>query len=279
MEASLQMKLTRDVLKIDFEEETERILEFIRRVVENSGASGVVLGLSGGVDSSLTAALCVKALGREKVLGVLMPTNFTPREDVEDALELAETLGIRVETVNIDEISEAFFKCLKVDRSDPKARIPMANIRARIRMIILYYYANLRNYLVAGTRDRSESLIGYFTKYGDGGVDFMPICHLYKTQVRELARHLGVPERIAYKPSSPQLYPGHKATDEIPIDYGKLDLILAGLFDLKMEPEEVSRAVEVPLEVVEEVLRRFRKTMHKRTLPPRIEASGDTASS
>jgi len=279
MEASLQMKLTRDVLKIDFEEETERILEFIRRVVENSGASGVVLGLSGGVDSSLTAVLCVKALGREKVLGVLMPTNFTPREDVEDALELAETLGIRVETVNIDEISEAFFKCLKVDRSDPKARIPMANIRARIRMIILYYYANLRNYLVAGTGDRSESLIGYFTKYGDGGVDFMPICHLYKTQVRELARHLGVPERIAYKPSSPQLYPGHKATDEIPIDYGKLDLILAGLFDLKMEPEEVSRAVEVPLEVVEEVLRRFRKTMHKRTLPPRIEASGDTASS
>jgi len=279
MEASLQMKLTRDILKIDFEEETERILEFIRRVVENSGASGVVLGLSGGVDSSLTAVLCVKALGREKVLGVLMPTNFTPREDVEDALELAETLGIRVETVNIDEISEAFFKCLKVDRSDPKARIPMANIRARIRMIILYYYANLRNYLVAGTGDRSESLIGYFTKYGDGGVDFMPICHLYKTQVRELARHLGVPERIAYKPSSPQLYPGHKATDEIPIDYSKLDLILVGLFDLKMEPEEVSRAVEVPLEVVEEVLRRFRKTMHKRTLPPRIEASGDTASS
>jgi len=279
MEASLQMKLTRDILKINFEEETERILEFIRRVVENSGASGVVLGLSGGVDSSLTAVLCVKALGREKVLGVLMPTNFTPREDIEDALELAETFGIRVETVNIDEISEAFFKCLKVDRSDPKARIPMANIRARIRMIILYYYANLRNYLVAGTGDRSESLIGYFTKYGDGGVDFMPICHLYKTQVRELARHLGVPERIAYKPSSPQLYPGHKATDEIPIDYGKLDLILAGLFDLKMEPEEVSRAVEVPLEVVEEVLRRFRKTMHKRTLPPRIEASGDTASS
>ncbi|HDJ04641.1 MAG TPA: NAD+ synthase [Candidatus Bathyarchaeota archaeon] len=273
------MKLTRDILKIDFEEETERILEFIRRVVENSGASGVVLGLSGGVDSSLTAVLCVKALGRERVLGVLMPTNFTPREDVEDALELAETLGIRVETVNIDEISEAFFKCLKVDRSDPKARIPMANIRARIRMIILYYYANLRNYLVAGTRDRSESLIGYFTKYGDGGVDFMPICHLYKTQVRELARHLGVPERIAYKPSSPQLYPGHKATDEIPIDYGKLDLILAGLFDLKMEPEEVSKAVEVPLKVVEEVLHRFRKTMHKRMLPPRIEASGDSASS
>jgi len=279
MEASLQMKLTRDILKIDFEEETERILEFIRRVVENSGASGVVLGLSGGVDSSLTAVLCVKALGRERVLGVLMPTNFTPREDVEDALELAETLGIRVETVNIDEISEAFFKCLKVDRSDPKARIPMANIRARIRMVILYYYANLRNYLVAGTRDRSESLIGYFTKYGDGGVDFMPICHLYKTQVRELARHLGVPERIAYKPSSPQLYPGHKATDEIPIDYGKLDLILAGLFDLKMEPEEVSKAVEVPLKVVEEVLHRFRKTMHKRMLPPRIEASGDSASS
>jgi NAD+ synthase len=273
------MELTREILKIDFKEETERVLGFIREVVKEAGAGGVVLGLSGGVDSSLTAALCVKALGRDKVLGILMPTNFTPKEDVEDALELAKMLGIRTEIVNIDGISEAFFKYLKIDRCDPEMRIPMANIRARIRMIILYYYANLKNYLVAGTGDRSESLIGYFTKYGDGGVDFLPICHLYKTQVRELARHLGVPEKIAYKPSSPQLYPGHKATDEIPIDYDKLDLVLVGLFDLKMKPEEVSRAVDVPLKVVEDVLRRFKGTMHKRTFPPKIEVDRCMASS
>jgi len=273
------MEMTREILKIDFKEETERILEFIKKVVKDAGARGVVLGLSGGVDSSLTAALCVKALGKDKVLGILMPTNFTPKEDVEDALELAKMLGIRTETVKIDGISEAFFKNLKIDPCNPKMRMPMANIRARIRMVILYYYANLNNYLVAGTGDRSESLIGYFTKYGDGGVDFLPICHLYKTQVRELARHLGVPEKIAYKPSSPQLYPGHKATDEIPIDYDKLDLVLVGLFDLKMKPEEVSRAVGVPLKVVRDVLHRFERTMHKRAFPPKIELTDVATSS
>lgn len=264
------MKLTKDVLKINFEKETEKIIEFIRKTVENAGASGVVLGLSGGVDSSLTATLCVKALGFERVLGVLMPTNFTPKNDVKDALELAKMLGIRTEVINIDKISEAFFDSLKVDKANPDFRIPMANIRARIRMIILYYYANLNNYLVAGTGDRSEALIGYFTKYGDGGVDFLPICHLYKTQVRELAEYLGVPKRMAYKPSSPHLYPGHKATDEIPIDYDKLDLILVGLFDLKMKRDEVKEAVGVSETVVTEVLRRYKSTMHKRVYPPHL---------
>ncbi|RJS83999.1 NAD+ synthase [Candidatus Bathyarchaeota archaeon] len=264
------MKLTKDALKIDFNEETKRITEFIKRIVSESGAKGVVVGLSGGVDSSLTATLCVRALGREHVLGILMPTSFTPEEDIRDALELAKILGIRTHLVNIEEISNSFFKALGVDREDPKLKIPMANIRARIRMIILYYFANLNNYLVVGTGDRSESLIGYFTKYGDGGVDFLPICHLYKTQVRELAEYLGVPKKMAYKPSSPQLYPGHKATDEIPIDYDKLDLILVGLFDLGMKPEEIAEEVNVSKDIIMDVLHRYKSTMHKRTYPPSL---------
>ena len=191
--------MTLKLPKLNYDSVIKEIVDFIKKTVEDSGASGVVIGLSGGVDSSLTAVLCKRALSRDRVLAVLMPTVFTPRQDVEDALYLAEELGIRAEEVNIDGISKAFFTELGCDEKNPKHRIPMANIRARIRMVILYFYANLNNYLVAGTGDKSERLIGYFTKYGDGGVDFMPIGHLYKTHVRELARFLGVPEHIAYK--------------------------------------------------------------------------------
>lgn len=257
-----------EVPKLNYKETAEEICNFMRKTVEEAKANGVVVGLSGGVDSSLIAALSVRALGKDKVLGVLMPTSFTPKEDVEDAGELAKQLEIRTEFVSIQGISEAFFKELNVDQKDSKQRMPMANVRARVRMIILYYYANLNNYLVVGTGDRSEDLIGFFTKYGDGGVDFLPICHLYKTQVRELAKYLGVPEKVAYKPSSPQLYPGHKATDEIPIGYEKLDPILIGLFDYKLKPEEVSRITGSAIEVVKEALRRFNMSKHKRSYPP-----------
>ncbi len=262
--------LSEDLLKLNFEETTSEIVEFIRKTVKDAQAEGVVVGLSGGVDSSLVVALCVRALGKEKVLGVIMPAAFTPSRDIEDAKQLAEQLGIKTKFVSIQEISEAYFKELECDQTDKRQKIPMANIRARIRMVILYYYANIYNYLVAGCGDRSEALIGYFTKYGDGAADFMPIRHLYKTQVRELSRHLGIPEKIAYKPSSPQLYPGHRATDEIPLDYDKLDLVLVELFDRKLSPNEVSQLTGVPITTIEEVLRRFNSSEHKRTYPPYI---------
>jgi len=263
-------KLGKDALKLDFEKTTQEIVGFIRKIVEEGNAAGVVVGLSGGVDSSLVATLCVRALGNERVLGVIMPMAFTPLEDVEDAEELAKWLGIRTKPVDVQDVGEAFFEALHIDQNDLQQRIPMANIRARIRMIVLYYYANLHNYLVVGTGDRSERLIGYFTKYGDGGVDFLPTGHLYKTQVRELAKYLGIPDKIAYKPSSPQLYPGHKATDEIPLSYEELDPVLVRLFDQKLPPREVSRLTGVAIEVVEEVLRRFSRSRHKRACPPMV---------
>jgi NAD+ synthase len=137
-------------------------------------------------------------------------------------------------------------------------------------MVLLYYFANSRNFLVAGTGDRSEILIGFFTKYGDGGTDFLPIAHLYKTQVRRLAEYLGVPRRVAYKPSSPHLYPHHLARDEIPLDYAQLDPVLVGLFDHGLAPAEVSRATAVPLPLVTETLRRYDATGHKRAFPPAV---------
>lgn len=218
----------------------------------------------------MTAALCVRALGNDRVLGVIMPTSFTPKEDIEDALNLAKMLKIRTFIINIDDICRAFTESLGINFSDQKFKIPIANIRARIRMIILYFYANLYNYLVAGTSDKSEYLIGYFTKYGDGAADFFPIRHLYKTQVRELASYLGLPERIVNKPSSPQLYPGHKLLDEIPVDYSIIDPILVGLLEEKLSAEDVSKRLNVPIEIVNNILQRYLKSMHKREGPRAI---------
>lgn len=265
------LNLGPDSLKIDYQKVLDEIVRFIKKTVADAGASGVVVGLSGGVDSTLTAALCTLALGKKKVLGVLMPTSFTPPVDIADALELAGLLGIRTEKVDIDSICSSFMKGLRVKVDSSTNRIPLANILARVRMAVLYYFANANSLLVAGTGDRSEALIGFFTKYGDGAVDFFPIKHLYKTQVRELTKFIGLPERMAMKPSSPQLYPGHKLSDEVPLDYDRLDPVLVGLFDLGLSPRKVSEAIKIRLEVVYEIVKRHVKSEHKRKPPPTIE--------
>lgn len=263
----------KDSFRFDHEKILDEILEFTRRVVKDADASGVVLGLSGGVDSALAAALCARALGKDKVQGVLMPASFTPKRDIADAVALAKMLGIRTESVDIDGICNAFIKALNISGEGVKMRIPLANVRARIRMMILYFYANANNCLVVGTSDRSETLIGFFTKYGDGAADFFPIRHLYKTQVKDLAKHLGIPKRIVTKPSSPQLYPGHKLSDEVLLDYDRLDPVLVGLFDHGLSPERVSEMTRVPLSTILEFIARHKRTAHKRKLSPMIESS------
>ncbi len=256
--------------KPDFKKMTDEITRFISNIVEEADTNGVVIGLSGGVDSSLVATLCVQSLGKTRVLGILLPTNFTPQQDIKDAKDLAESLGIRTKTVSVQPIYEDFSHTLDCDPMEPTQKMLFANVLARTRMTLLYYYANRNNYLVAGTGDRSEDLIGYFTKYGDGGVDFLPISHLYKTQVRAFAKYLGVPKRIADKPSSPQLYPGHQAIDELPIDYEKLDPVLVGLYDENLSPYDVSRSTHVPIDIVKETNRLFTASKHKRVYPPML---------
>ncbi len=252
---------------LDWKAATDEIVEFIRNAVKSARANGSVVGLSGGVDSSLVAKLLVMAIGREHVLGLMMPTAFTPKGDINDAKWLVKELEIRSELIDIESSVSSLVNALGARPELDKTRIPMANIRSRVRMIMLYYFANLERYLVAGTGDRSEDLIGYFTKYGDGGVDFLPISHLYKTQVRNLAQHLGLPARIAMKPSSPQLYPGHKATDEIPLDYSRLDRVLKLLVDSGKQPEDVAERTDVDIDIVREVLNRYRDSEHKRSYP------------
>ena len=260
------MALNAEALKLDFNRVEIEVKDFIRDAIQGSGSKGLIVGLSGGIDSSVTVTLCVKAVGPDKVLGLLMPdAGVTPQEDIEDAKSLASSLKIETCTVPIDGIVECFKESLPLKSVD---RVTEGNVSARTRMVLCYFFANALNRLVVGTGDRSENLIGYFTKYGDGGVDLLPLGHLYKTQVRALAVHLGIPEKIIAKPSSPRLWPGHKATDEIPVDYDVLDIILHGLIDLGMNPGEVASDLDVSVGLVEEVLERFETSKHKRDCPP-----------
>jgi NAD+ synthase len=252
-------------LKIQPEKEAYRIAAFIVKTVNEAHSRGAVVGLSGGIDSAVVGALCVKALGKSRVLALLMPSDHTPREDLEDARKLAGSWGIRQEEIPISGIVKA------VNASMAQGtKMAKANAQARVRMILNYYRANSLGYLVAGTGDRSEELLGYFTKWGDGGADFLPIAHLYKTQVRELGAYLGLPKRVVEKPASPQLWRGQKATDEIPADYVKLDIVLHYLFDLKAKAAEAAAGARVPLAVVNRVAELHMKTEHKRKLPPSL---------
>jgi len=248
---------------LNFEQISKGIADFIRREVAEAGATGVVMGLSGGLDSSTAAYLAVKALGEDSVLGLILPdSGITPIQDVEDAKEVARNLGIETIFLDIASIHDTYMKYLK------SHRLAEGNLRARIRMCILYYYANLLNRLVLGTGDKSEALIGYFTKYGDGGVDIQPLAQLYKTQVRALASYLNVPRQIVAKKSSPRLWAGQQAEDELGLVYEDIDRILYCLFDLNMSVDEISKNLGIPLNKVVSILSRHRATAHKRQPPP-----------
>lgn len=253
--------------RVDLDKVYSKITNFIKEEVENSGCKGVVIGLSGGVDSSTVATLCVKALGRDRVYALMMPdTRITPKEDIRDALNLASTLKVKYYEVPIDAIYDAYANNLPFYSDE--LRIANGNLRARIRMSILYYYANSNNLLVAGTGDKSEILIGYFTKYGDGGVDILPIGDLYKTQVRKLAKYLGLPDDIAFKPSSPRLWKGQLAEKELGLTYEEIDSILYHYVDLKYDISKVLEITGLSKEKVESVVKRVEATKHKRSLPP-----------
>ncbi len=258
--------MARAALSIDSSKEGRRITAFVRKVVKDAGAKGVVLGVSGGVDSAVVGSLCVKALGKRRVVAALMPSNHTPKKDVEDAESLAIDWGVETVRVSISPLVEA----LDASVGEKGDRIARANVQARTRMTILYLIANSRGLLVAGTGDRSEGLLGFFSKWGDGGVDFLPIAHLYKTQVRSLGSSLGLPARIANKPASPQLWPGHTAQEELPAGYQKLDVVMHCIFDLKLSPKASASSANVSLSVVEKVLEMHRRSAHKRALPPSL---------
>ncbi|NJE86079.1 NAD+ synthase [Thermococcus sp. CX2] len=245
---------------LDYDVVIERIVSFIREKVKEASATGVVIGISGGIDSATTAYLAVKALGKEKVLGLIMP--YYENGDVEDAKLVCKNLGIEYKLINIKPIVDEFEKA--VSELDVKSK---GNIMARTRMILLYAYANSMNRLVLGTSNRSELLTGYFTKWGDGASDYAPLINLYKTEVWELAKRLGVPEKIIQKKPTAGLWEGQTDEDELGISYKLLDEILWRLVDLKMSKEEIAEELGISLEKVEYVESLVKRSEHKRRLP------------
>lgn len=200
-------------------------VEWIKRNVEEAGAKGIILGLSGGIDSAVAAALCKKAFP-ENSLGVIMPCYSNPIDE-EHAILVAEAIGLETKTVVLDQAFDAMKVVLGVQESDP--RLAVANIKARLRMVTLYYNAGVKNYLVAGTDNRSEVTIGYFTKYGDGGVDIMPLASFVKKEVVELAYKLGIPEIVITKPPTAGLWENQTDEQEMGMSYEELDnYILTG---------------------------------------------------
>lgn len=258
------MKLTAEVLNLDWAEVDTRICRFIKDYVERSKAKGVVLGLSGGIDSCTIAALSARALGGHNVLGLLLFEEETRRsEDIRHAELVAKEFGFKTETIDITSTLEAFYHSAPI--FDPKDRLSKGNVKARTRMIYIYYYANRLRLIVCGSSDKSETMMGYFTKWGDVAADISPIMDLYKTQVRKLAQHIGVPEEIVEKPSSPALWPGQLAENELGTKYEQLDLILFGL-ERFMKPEEIATQLHMEKHFVDEVKRRWLSAEHKRRM-------------
>ena len=242
----------------------DRILRFIRTAVSNAGATGVVLGISGGVDSAVVGELCVRALGKRKVMALIMPSSQTVASDLRDAKALVRKWGVRSRIVPIDPAVRAVLK----ESGLGGGLVARGNLQARMRMSALYYFANTTNRLVVGTGDRSEIELGYFTKFGDGGADLLPIGNLYKTEVRELGRYLGIPNRIIAKPSSPGLWKGHRAEAELGAPYEILDAILADHFGRGVSITESAAKAGVPVDIVRRVVAMHASTAHKRALPP-----------
>lgn len=246
---------------VDLEDKYRAAVSFVIDEVRRAGARGVVVGLSGGLDSSVAAKVCCDALGAGRVLGLVMPERgLTPKKDLEDATSYAGGLGLTVRRVEIGPVVRAFSSRL------PRDRLSLGNLRARVRMAILYYYANMERRLVVGTGDRSEILLGYFTKWGDGGADLLPLGGMYKTELRLLATHLGVPPHIASKPSSPRLWRGQTAEGELGLPYETADSILVLLVDEGLAAEEVKERLGLD-EEVERVVQRMASTAHKREMP------------
>ncbi|MEW6230577.1 MAG: NAD(+) synthase, partial [Bacillota bacterium] len=236
---------------------------WIKDQVSSAGARGVVVAISGGVDSAAVTALSARAMPGG-VLGLLLPAHSNP-QDMEDAKAVAQTFGVPTEVIDLaplfDLAVESFERgATREDAKDATPQYPgrpsvaVANLKPRLRMITLYYFANKLNYLVAGTGNRSEIEVGYFTKYGDGGVDILPIGGLVKTQVWELARFLGVPERVVSKTPTAGLWQGQTDEGEMGLAYRDLDrYLLTG---------------QASPEVRERIARMHARSEHKRCCPP-----------
>ena len=253
---------------IDPAAERERIAAFVRDTVSSAGADGVVVNMSGGLDSTVTAAVAVEALGPDRVYGLILPCNKLGAHHARDAEGLAEALGIEFDTAHLQPLL-AQFGSVAPDRftlhDEPTL---VGNAVARLRMSMAYLAANATNRLVCGTTNRSERLLGYLTKHGDGAADLLPLGHLYKTDVRALAAALDVPEFVVEKPPTAGVLAGQRDADDLGADYETIDPVLRLAVDEGLDAETIAARLDRDPAVVTGLVDRHRSTAHKRLEPP-----------
>jgi NAD+ synthase len=233
-----------------WEKTIEEIVAWLKQQRTETGTAGFVVGMSGGLDSSVCAALIKKTT--ENSLGLILPIQ-SDVQDLDDAAQTAAVLGIPTEYVDLTSVYQHLSKLLP-----GKDRVALGNVKARLRMVVLYYYANLKNYLVCGTGNKTELTLGYFTKYGDGGCDILPLGDLYKHEVQQIARKLEVPEKIIEKIPSAGLWQGQTDEQEIGFSYDEMDRALQEIAERKVE----GRCAEALQNMIA-------RNLHKRQ-PPRI---------
>ncbi len=238
------------------------LVRFVRDELGKCGCRKGLLGLSGGLDSAVCAALAVRALGPKRVHALIMPYGGSFPRDVRDAVALARRLGIRHDTIDISPQIDLYFA------ADPKAsRVRRGNKMARERMAVLYDHSAREGSFILGTSNKTELLIGYGTIHGDMACAVNPMGDLYKTQVRELARHLRIPPAIRRKAPTAGLWPGQTDEDEIGLTYEELDEILCGLVEGRLSRREIVAAGHAPA-AVDRVLKRIKASEFKRRMPP-----------
>jgi len=254
-------RILEEIKNQDYTSIDKSIEEFLKNQISETNSKGLMFGLSGGVDSAVIAYLCNRVFPKQSMTLLMPDSKISPKEETEDALKIVEDLKLDYKLIDINPIVNQYSKHL-----EPSEKA-LGNLRARIRANLLYYYANLKSYLVVGTGDKSEYLIGYFTKFGDGSADILPIVSLYKIQVRGIAEFLGVPKSVIEKKSSPNLWLGHFAEDEIGMSYEEIDSILHCIFDKKLSLEETAKTTQIEKVSVDKVYQLYKNSEHKRMLP------------
>lgn len=230
----------------------KKLCDWIEDKVVNAKAEGVVFGLSGGIDSAVVAALSIR-ISTKNTLAIIIPCHSL-EADINDALDFINKFNIPYKIIDLSKVYDSFNYLLNDKEKEGSFKLAEANIKPRLRMITLYYFANKLNYLVIGTGNKSELSIGYFTKYGDGGADILPLGNLLKSQVKELAEYLDIPKKIINKPPSAGLWEGQTDEEEIGISYDQLDKYLkTGKLNNKIIKEKIQNKIT--------------KSAHKRTTP------------
>ncbi|KQB36660.1 NAD+ synthase [Acidiplasma cupricumulans] len=232
------------------DEVVEKIKTFLKSRLNGKIA---VLGVSSGIDSSLVLKLLSVSINTNKIKAIFMPDRFTRESDYDDIKALEDNTGIRIETINIEPVFSSYIAIL--GHTDKKIE---GNLRSRIRATILYYFANQYNGLVIGTTNRTEYLLGYYTKFGDGACDIEPIEFLYKTDVRKISKYLGIPDSIINKKPSAGLWENQYDEDELSMPYHRVDQILIDIFDknIRKDTDDYKKIIGI-----------YNNSEHKRRMP------------